>query len=61
MNAGEAAEEEQQQMELRDLQSEAICAEGVCPILHGQRRAQSRPEFQHVASIIRSDTVALQQ
>ncbi|KAI8550709.1 hypothetical protein RHMOL_Rhmol06G0128500 [Rhododendron molle] len=36
----EAPKEEQQQVDLRGLQREAVRAEGVCPRFHGQRRLQ---------------------
>lgn len=55
IKTGEAAEEEQQQVDLRGVQREAIRAEGLRPGLHGQGRSQIRPEFQHVSRpIIRS-------
>lgn len=44
-HAGEATEEEQQQVDMRSLQREAVGTEGVCPRFHGQRRPQIRSDL----------------
>jgi len=53
MCSGEAEEEEQQQMELRRLQPEAICSKSLCSGIHGQGRSQVRSGLQHVAQVLR--------
>lgn len=51
--SGEAEEEEQQQMELRGLQPEAIGLQSLRPGIHGQGASQVRPGLQHVPQVLR--------
>lgn len=53
-SAGEATEEEQQQVDVRRLQPEAVREEGLRSGLHGQGRPQVRPVLQHVAPLLGS-------